>query len=153
MKFSHAHRVLNSAGPEPNWSTGWKPTTSASPLMPVDEDAIVFEIAATYGPSTKPVQITATYEPSTERVRQYVCEIREDPEGDELIDALSGALDSFRDDRGSPTAKFTLWIKGRRFGNFSLAPNDHSATLNEIYHIVDLEIAFNRHEWGCPKPA
>lgn len=110
-------------------------------LMPVPEDAVVFELPVT----------SRSAAPEREQVRQYLCEIREDPEGNELLDALSGALDSFREDHGV-NSKFTLWIKGRRFGSFPLALEEHDRILDDIYHIVDLEIAFNRHEWSYRAP-
>lgn len=83
--------------------------------------------------------------------KQYFVDIIPCDDGhiSDIREAVSKAMIMLYD-RVSISGLFTLWIKGRRYSNFSCSPKDglDNDIEGEVYAEVDSDMGFNREEWG-----
>lgn len=81
--------------------------------------------------------------------KQYFFEIHQDDNGciPDIRLALLANMEALQNTAGT-IGVFTLWIKGRRYSEFSYHPKDWEGVMKEVYAEVDSDMSFNREEWG-----
>jgi len=82
-------------------------------------------------------------------IKQYFVNIIPDEEGviPNMKMAVAAAMARLYS-QVSVAGYFTLWIKGRRYSNFSCEPEGRAEVEEEVYAEVDSDMSFNREEWG-----
>ncbi len=117
---------------------------STESLGVVNFDTVTFEVIRHL--QTKECPLTGRlFSP----IKQYFIEIHQNDDGPipNIRLALAAAMNALYNSAGH-VGVFTLWIKGRRYSQFSCSPDDWDKFREELFAEVDSDMAFNREEWG-----